>query len=147
MSMKFSVEEMLGTEEPYQITPDDLRYEYVLDFGYEVCKACEQAGITQKELAKKCGMSQPTLSKLLSGFSNPTILSLERIANALGLKLETPALVPECNKVSIVDTTVNTTPEQKRPGVTSSPQNNCAKTQTFTTTKSLCAHQALRMAA
>lgn len=147
MSMKFSVEEMLGTEEPCQITPDDLRYEYVLDFGYEVCKACEQAGITQKELAKKCGMSQPTLSKLLSGFSNPTILSLERIANALGLKLEAPALVTECNKVSIVDITMNTSPEQKMPRITSSTQNNCIQTQTATTMKSLCEHQTLEMAA
>lgn len=45
------------------------------------------AGLSQKDLAKRCGMSQESLSRLESGNTNPTMKTLENIATALGKTL------------------------------------------------------------
>lgn len=44
-------------------------------------------GLTQKELAKKCGIKQSNISRLESGKSNPTIKFLQKIASALDAEL------------------------------------------------------------
>ncbi len=46
------------------------------------------AGLTQAQLAKKAGISQPRLSKLESGVDNPTLDTLERVGDALGVRLD-----------------------------------------------------------
>jgi len=50
-----------------------------------IIEICKQKGITQKELAKKIGMSAVGLSKAING--NPTIQTLDKIADALGLNV------------------------------------------------------------
>lgn len=42
-----------------------------------------KCGLTQKELAKKCGIKQSNISRLESGKANPTIKFLQKIAKAL----------------------------------------------------------------
>ncbi|MEA2015234.1 MAG: helix-turn-helix transcriptional regulator [Actinomycetota bacterium] len=44
--------------------------------------------ITQKELAKLIGDSQPNISRLESGSYNPTLSKLKKIADCLGKRLE-----------------------------------------------------------
>jgi len=44
--------------------------------------------ITQKELAKLTGDSQPNISRLESGSYNPTLSKLKKIADCLGKRLE-----------------------------------------------------------
>ena len=46
---------------------------------------CKQAGITQKELAERIGLSAVGLSKAING--NPTKDTLEKIANALNVRI------------------------------------------------------------
>ncbi len=46
---------------------------------------CKQAGITQKELAERIGLSAVGLSKAING--NPTIGTLEKIATALNVPI------------------------------------------------------------
>lgn len=46
---------------------------------------CKQAGITQKELAERIGLSAVGLSKAING--NPTKDTLEKIASALNVKI------------------------------------------------------------
>ncbi|MBO4908913.1 MAG: helix-turn-helix transcriptional regulator [Lachnospiraceae bacterium] len=43
--------------------------------------------MTQKELAAKCGITQANISNLEKGTSKPTIESLKKIADALGMRL------------------------------------------------------------
>lgn len=43
--------------------------------------------LTQKELAAKCGITQANISNLEKGTSKPTIESLKKIADALGMRL------------------------------------------------------------
>lgn len=44
-------------------------------------------GLTQKELAKKCGIKQSNISRLESGKANPTIKFLQKIAKAMDADL------------------------------------------------------------
>lgn len=46
----------------------------------------EELGISQGELAKKCGIAQSTLCDIEQGRSNPSILVAVKIANALDIK-------------------------------------------------------------
>ncbi|MBR3183630.1 MAG: helix-turn-helix transcriptional regulator [Firmicutes bacterium] len=55
--------------------------------GEEVQRVRAEAGLSQKELADLTGIDQSDISKIERGASNPTLGTLERIANALGGKL------------------------------------------------------------
>jgi transcriptional regulator with XRE-family HTH domain len=44
--------------------------------------------ITQKQLAVLTGIDQSDISKIERGIANPTVGTLERIANALGMELK-----------------------------------------------------------
>lgn len=52
-----------------------------------VLSARAKAGISQKELAAATGIDQSDISKIERGVANPSIATLNRIANALGAKL------------------------------------------------------------
>lgn len=41
--------------------------------------------VNQKTLAEKIGMTQPQLSRILSGINDPSVSNLLRICNALGM--------------------------------------------------------------
>ena len=46
------------------------------------------SGLTQKQLSEKTGITQPDISKLENGNANPSIRTLKRLANAMGMKLK-----------------------------------------------------------
>ncbi len=50
--------------------------------------ARKNSGLTQKELAEKSGIAQGDISKLEKGLKNPSLKTLEKIANALGMTLK-----------------------------------------------------------
>jgi DNA-binding XRE family transcriptional regulator/predicted RNase H-like HicB family nuclease len=50
--------------------------------------ARKRAGMTQAELAHRAGLSQPAVARLEDPDYNPTIDMLERVASALGARLE-----------------------------------------------------------
>lgn len=45
------------------------------------------AGVTQTDLAQKAGTSQPTIALYESGEKSPTVTTLQRLADSLGLEL------------------------------------------------------------
>jgi ribosome-binding protein aMBF1 (putative translation factor) len=45
------------------------------------------AGMTQTELARRSGTSQPAIARLEAGGAEPTVATLRRIADALGVEL------------------------------------------------------------
>ena len=59
--------------------------------GFELAERVRQArerlGITQAELAKRIGSTQPAMARLEAGGSTPSFVTLRRIAAALGLEL------------------------------------------------------------
>lgn len=50
-------------------------------------------GITQGKLAEDAGISEAWLSEMLSGKASPSLITCERLANALGTSVE--ALIAE----------------------------------------------------
>jgi DNA-binding XRE family transcriptional regulator/predicted RNase H-like HicB family nuclease len=50
--------------------------------------ARKRAGLSQAELARRAGLSQPAVARLEDPDHNPTLDTLERVATALGTRLE-----------------------------------------------------------
>lgn len=55
--------------------------------GSAVRAARRKAGLSQIELARRAGTSQPSIARLERGLVSPTVISLDRIARALGAEL------------------------------------------------------------
>jgi hypothetical protein len=55
--------------------------------GSAVRVARLRAGVSQTELAARAGTSQPAIARLEKGMVSPTVISLDRIARALGTDL------------------------------------------------------------
>lgn len=53
--------------------------------GERIKKIRLEKGLTQKQLAEKCGIDSANLRKYESGRQNPKIETVEKIANALGV--------------------------------------------------------------
>lgn len=55
--------------------------------AYTLLNARKKVGISQVELAKRTGIDQADISKLERGLSNPSVLTLSRLAEAMDMKL------------------------------------------------------------
>jgi HTH-type transcriptional regulator / antitoxin HipB len=55
--------------------------------GSAVRVARRRAGVSQSELARRAKTSQPAIARLEKGQVSPTVISLDRIARALGSEL------------------------------------------------------------
>ena len=55
--------------------------------GSAVRAARRRAGVSQGELAERAGTSQPSIARLEKGQVSPTVITLDRIARALGTDL------------------------------------------------------------
>src|ERR1700683_2949194 len=62
-----------------------LEEEFVL--ASAVIDVRNRAGLTQEELARKMGTTQPVVARLESGRSRPSMRTLERLADATGSRL------------------------------------------------------------
>ena len=56
--------------------------------SHALLEARSKADVTQKRLAELTGIDQSDISKIERGVANPSVLTLERIAKALGGKLK-----------------------------------------------------------
>lgn len=60
----------------------------VKKIGQQFKEARLKAGISQKALADKVGISQPRIAELERGTGNPTLETLQSVARALRLNLD-----------------------------------------------------------
>lgn len=65
---------------------DALRPEYAIIQA--IIDARQMSGMTQKELAEKTGITQADISRLESGSANPSLKTLQRLADGMGMKLK-----------------------------------------------------------
>ncbi|MGO8789705.1 MAG: helix-turn-helix domain-containing protein [Terriglobia bacterium] len=73
-------------EEPeYRKAYDALEGEFAL--AEAVIAARNRVGLTQAELARKMGTTQPVLARLEGGRARPSMRTLERLAQATGTRL------------------------------------------------------------
>ena len=76
-----------------QLKDPEFRKEYdALDAEFSIVQAMldarKNAGLTQKDLAAKTGIAQADISKLESGRGNPSLRTLQRLADGMGMKLK-----------------------------------------------------------
>jgi transcriptional regulator with XRE-family HTH domain len=55
--------------------------------GKQIQKLREQKGMSQQDLAAKCNFEKSNMSRLEAGRVNPTLSTLEKVANALDVTL------------------------------------------------------------
>ncbi|MBL6983884.1 MAG: helix-turn-helix transcriptional regulator, partial [Anaerolineales bacterium] len=68
--------------------PDFVAESLELETGYQITRLRILQGLTQEELAEKVGTRQPSIARLESGRSLPSLSFLEKIADALDAKIE-----------------------------------------------------------
>lgn len=56
--------------------------------GYCLTEARDNAGMTQKELSEKVHMYQADISKIERGVANPSVQTLQRLADGMGMRLK-----------------------------------------------------------
>lgn len=72
-------------EPKYRKAYEALEEEFVL--ASAVIDVRNRAGLTQQELARKMGTTQPVVARLESGRTRPSMRTLERLAEATGSRL------------------------------------------------------------
>ena len=53
-----------------------------------ILDARKASGLTQKDLADRTGIAQADISKLENGNANPSLKTLQRLADGMGMKLK-----------------------------------------------------------
>ena len=76
-----------------QLKDPALKAEYdALEPEFSVIQAMidarKAAGLTQKQLADKTGIAQSDISKLENGSANPSLRTLQRLAQGMGMKMK-----------------------------------------------------------
>ncbi len=72
-------------EPKYKKAYDALEEEFVL--AEVIMDVRNRAGLTQEELARRMGTTQPVVARLESGRTHPSMQTLERLAEATGSRL------------------------------------------------------------
>lgn len=62
-------------------------FEQAYDIAMQIVELREHLGLTQDELAERCGMDQGDISRIERGATSPTARTLQRIAVALDADL------------------------------------------------------------
>ena len=80
-----------GLEE--QLKDPEFKAEYeALEPEYQLISAMisarEEQNISQRQLSERTGIAQADISRIETGDGNPTLQTLKRIADGLGMKLE-----------------------------------------------------------
>ena len=67
----------------------DFTYEILhIRAGVNLAMARDRVGITQKELAERTNVYQGDISKIERGLSNPSVKTLQRLAEGMGMKIK-----------------------------------------------------------
>lgn len=62
--------------------------EVYMRIGERIKRLRQDKGMSQQTLADECDIESPNLSRIENGNTNPTVKSLWKISNALGVKLK-----------------------------------------------------------
>ncbi len=65
------------------------------NFRENLAAACELAGLSQSELARRSGIHVTTVNRILRGHLDPSVKVCEQLATAAGIRPDTIFLEPE----------------------------------------------------
>lgn len=68
-------------------TDNKKEIDVVAALAENLAKARDFVGMTQKQLSESTGIYQADISKIERGLANPSVLTLKRLADGMGLKL------------------------------------------------------------
>lgn len=76
-----------------QLKNENFKKEYdALEAEFSIIQAMlyarKASGLTQKDLAERTGIAQADISKLENGNANPSLRTLQRLADGMGMKLK-----------------------------------------------------------
>ena len=74
--------------------PEFVEADKELEPGYQIARLRIQRGLTQAQLAELVGTKQPSIARLEAGESLPSLSFLEKVAAALGARIEI-SVIPE----------------------------------------------------
>ncbi|MCR5582449.1 MAG: helix-turn-helix domain-containing protein [Eggerthellaceae bacterium] len=119
MAMRMSLSEFVGEEYVDAVlSPEVIEFSMNLHLQSEIYGRMKELGVTQKELAKKMGVSPAAVSKMLSKDSNMRISTIARIASALECDVMPIKLMPReevierCESVPLDDANEESTNER-----------------------------------
>ena len=81
------VKSLLPDMEHEELEP---RYQIV----YAMLRGRMERGMTQRDLSRATGITQPDISKLENGTANPSLRTLEKVAAGLGMALKVEFVRP-----------------------------------------------------
>ncbi len=84
MKLKEYREHLLSKDDLAELRINELHYKLLR----EIIKYRRERNLTQKELAEIIGTKQSAISRLESGKLNPSIGFLQKVANALNVKID-----------------------------------------------------------
>lgn len=67
---------------------DQIATNPIFELAAKLSLARDSVGITQKQLAEITGIYQADISKIERGLANPSVSTLKRLADGMGLKLD-----------------------------------------------------------
>ena len=74
--------------------PEFVKEDQELEPGYQIARMRIMRGLTQAQLAELVGTKQPSIARLETGNGLPSLSFLEKVAAALGARIEI-SIVPE----------------------------------------------------
>ncbi len=63
--------------------------EFLTSLGLRIREIRKQKKLTQEQLAKICNIEKANLSRIESGITNPTVLTLQKMSKALEVQINT----------------------------------------------------------
>ena len=89
---------LLDQIQQYRDDPVFVAEQLIIEINEEICRQMAQENVNRAELARRLGVTRQFITKLLNGNPNLTVLTLVKIAVALGARVkmnfisgETPA--------------------------------------------------------
>ena len=70
------------------VTKSNQDLEFLIQIGLRIQQIRRSKGITQMELSYRCEMERSNMRRIEAGGTNPTILTLRKIASALGVEMD-----------------------------------------------------------
>jgi transcriptional regulator with XRE-family HTH domain len=70
------------------VTKSNQDLEFLVQIGLRIQQIRRSKGITQMELSYRCEMERSNMRRIEAGGTNPTILTLRKIASALGVEID-----------------------------------------------------------